>query len=193
MDRLTLLKIVSEFSSLVLLTGQKSDPIYHKSIRPSYLRRVLLIAQCPSIPNAHSLFQSPPRLGLRHQCRFRLSTTGLRRVDTAHHVRLVRRTSFGSLSQFLEQYTNALGGIRTGKCVFHFFKYPVAPLTYDTQTNTPTIGPISSFPPPPPPPAALINAHNCDACVLPRPLLQPQPSRMSHVSPLTRVPDFPVF
>jgi hypothetical protein len=40
--------------------------------------------------NTHSLVRSPPRSSSPHQCGLQLSA-GLRRVDTAHHVRLVRR------------------------------------------------------------------------------------------------------
>jgi len=57
MDRL--LKVVRESKSplrVVLLTvivGQKSDPTYHKSVRPSSLRRILLMANAVSCHCEH--------------------------------------------------------------------------------------------------------------------------------------------
>ena len=55
---------------------------------PSLLCALLMANQCPSPPNPRSLVRSPPRTNSHNQCGLRLFT----RVDTAYHVRLVRRT-----------------------------------------------------------------------------------------------------
>lgn len=82
--------------------------------------------------------------------------------------------AFGSSYQVLEQYTNASDGLQNRKVRFLLHPTLISLLTYDIPRLI-ARATAPSYP-------------TFHACILPRPLLEPQPSSTSRISPPLRVP-----